>query len=96
MDKRKITEKHSKKYAKSTRDLESMMTKINLDGIDDDKPLNPHKSWQRSSSITSTKSLGSPSTPLGTTTSSKNNNNSFPRKPLKKRRKSFSLGMSSY
>ena len=77
------------KYSKSTRDLESMMTNIELPGIDDSKPS---RSWQRSSSLKSTKSVDGASTPRGTSNSSSSDDKPKTKK-VKKRRKSFSLGM---
>ena len=85
------------KQSKSTRDLESMMTNLQLDGIDDDRPTTPRKNWQRSSSLKNTASgiqiKAGPSTPKGTNSPSPNNKTLTPKKPKKKRRKSFSLGM---
>ena len=79
--------------SKSSRDLESMLKDAQLTSIDDSKPTN---SWKRASSVESGKAKGS-STPRGTSPSAANSEKKpASKKPIKKRRKSFSLGMSSY
>lgn len=80
-------------FSKSSRDLESMMSDIQLGSIDDSKPTH---SWKRSSSLKSTTSEpdNGRSTPRGTSPSGPKKDSA--KKPIKKRRKSFSLGMSSY
>ena len=91
---RKMAGGKSGNFSKSTRDLESMMTDVQLQSIDDSKPTN---SWKRSSSLTSTLSDNGGSTPRGTSPSGTQTQKKLaPKKPIKKRRKSFSLGMSSY
>ena len=80
-------------FYKRTRDLESMMSDVQLINIDNTKPKH---SWQRSSSLKSTLSERNKgiSTPRGTSPAGKHNKKLAPKKRVKKTKVFF--GSSSY
>ena len=101
--KKKTAEIYSNKQSlssKSSRDLESALTSLKLDGIDDENPTKYPKSktpttgkLQRSQSTSA--AGGGTSTPR-VNKKTTNKKKFAPKNTVKKRRKSFSLGMGSY